>query len=473
MRADGQTVLADALVRMPALAAEGDLDRIVAELPDALIGAEREGAPSWASHYLHYWAVAVRVGDRAEGAVALADAERLAHTVHAQGAGHCPPGACPTIAVLACHANADGPGHIAARAMLLAESLPHTQPGTPAFEALTLAFADMLIDDDRADEAIGYLDAQAEVVRATGVDVGLYYGFGYVRALRHLDRYDQALAVLDHLEGNGVLTWPAGPARSDAQRRVSFERARLLAWLARAGKRPVADALAALPPVEEAQAHPYLRTAWADAVEHLVALDALRNDWQLGHTLTVWACYQEEVGAHRRCLELSTAAARLAVRRGARWAAEGALHRAQRALFRVRRDDDLIGDLAEARTDTEELPAAASAVPADRLAAWLREEGAETDPETRADLLVAALAERPADTDLLNALGTTGRVLGLAEAAAQPQWSSVRADPGNTVAALGLLESLLHDDDTDGVRDLVRTLAEAAAHRMAGRVATV
>ena len=73
-----------------------------------------------------------------------------------------------------------------------------------------------------------------------------------------------------------------------------------------------------------------------------------------------------------------------------------------------------------------------------------------------------ALSARPHDTALLSALGQVGRTLMLSDAATEPQWRHVREQPGDQRAALSLLETLMHDNDTAGVRDLVRTLAAGA-----------
>ncbi|RCV52395.1 hypothetical protein [Marinitenerispora sediminis] len=466
LRADGHPVLADTVAGMPRLAAEGDVARLKAELPSALRAARDVAGAAWLPAYLRHWPVWARVNHRMEGTAALADAEALLRAAHADGSGPaahgCCPAACPAENVLACYANIDGPGHAVDRAALLTALRAHVQPGQPAFESLALAHADMLVDDERPEEAVRHLDGQAARVRDTGTDVGLSYGFGYVRALRHLDRFDDALAILDHLERNGVRRWPRGVPRTDADRRIRFERARLLAWLARTGARPAEDAVAALPDVREAEAHPYLRSAWTEAVEHLVERGAVRNDWRIGVTLTTWARHLERVGSHRPCLELSLSSARLAAARGARWVAHGALRRAQRALSAIRRGDDLRDDLVEAREYVERIPAAVLPVPAENLLAHLRGETPDqVDPENQADLVLAALTVRPDDTALLNALGQVGRTLMLTDVAVGPQWERVRRAPGDRTAALALLESLLHDNDTAGVRTLIRTLSDA------------
>ncbi|MEY9210840.1 hypothetical protein NI17_013365 [Thermobifida halotolerans] len=457
-RADGHGGLAAALVRMPELAVRGDADRIAAELPAALRAATAPGAPPWAADYLRHWWTAARVTHGAMGTAALPEAETLAHTAHADDT-RCSPGACPAVNAAVCHANVDGPGHAVERELLLTGALDHTAPGTPAHTSAVLAFADLLTDSGRPHEAVEYLDAQDWAVRS---DPG--HALAYARALRCLDRHGEALAVLDRLDGEETAPYGPEAAGEDVRRRVAFERARLLAWLARTGQRPADGAAAALPPVEEAGTHPFLRPLWVEAVEDLDAVGAVTNDWRLGVALAEWTRHLERVGSHRPCLEMALRAARLALRRGARWTAAGMVEAAQRAAVRLRRDDELTADLAEVRTGVRAFPGPPLPVPAQRLAAWLwGDRGTAVDPEQRADLLVAALDAHPGDTVLLNDLGRVGRVLGLARAAARDQWARVRALPTDRDAVLGLLESLLHDGDTEGVRELVRTLSDAAA----------
>ncbi|MFC7741924.1 hypothetical protein ACFQXA_14655 [Nocardiopsis composta] len=142
---------------------------------------------------------------------------------------------------------------------------------------------------------------------------------------------------------------------------------------------------------------------------------------------------------------------------------ESALARARRALGRIRRADELAADLDEARGLVLGLPPVVLPVDAADLVAELRKEPRETvDPERQADLVVAARAQRPDDSVLLSALGQVGRTLKLGDTAAEPQWSRVRRAPNDQRAALSLLETLLQDNDTAGVRVLVRTLTDAA-----------
>ncbi|MDT0304734.1 hypothetical protein [Streptomonospora wellingtoniae] len=465
LRADGQPELAESLVRLAQMAAEGQADAAAEAVPAAERIAGGEAAPSWAAALVGHWPLAARVGDRAEGDSVLPAALARLRASHAGGgdAAGCGPAACAAELVLECYTNIDGPGHVVDRAALVAESLGHTRPGEPAWESLVLAQADMLVDDERPDEAIRELDARAAAARAEGGGVSLGYAFGYVRALRHLDRFDEALSALERVEAGITAAWPGGAARAAARRRTAVERARVLAWLARAGRRSPEEARAALPELREADAHPRMRPGWAEAAEHLVAAGALDNDWRLGTTLTSWTRYFERVGSRRLCLRVGLVCARLAVARGARWTADCALRRAERSLERVRREAEEFGDLEEIRAEADRLGPREVPVAAAEVLPMLRGQSPEdVDPEHQADLVRAALVERPGDALLLNALGQVGRTLALSDVAAELHWPRVRAVPGDQKAALSLLETLLADKDTSGLRSLVRLLTDAA-----------
>lgn len=462
---DGHAEAAEAVSSLPQLAAEGELARIRTGLPAALRAAREVAGRPWLRGYLEHWPLAARVGDRAEGEAARTEAEDRLRAAHMREGG-CAPAACAAENVVACYANIDGPGTTADRTTLITEAMATTRPGEPAWEALVLAHASTLVDDERPDEAMRALDTRAREVTEAGADVSFDFGFGYVRALHHQDRYSDALRTLDHMEAHAAVSWPRGIPRDAAQRRIRFERARVLAWLARVGERPAEEAVAALPTLREADAHPTHRVAWVDAAENLIAVGALANDWHVGVALTTWSRYFERVGAWRPCLEVALSAARLATARGARWVAESALERAYRALGRIHRADDPAADLAETRAGVERLTAPDLGGPADQVLARLRAESPErVDPERQADLVVAALEHRPDDSALLSALGQVGRTLMLTDAAADPHWRRVRSVPGDQTTALSLLETLLHDNDTAGMRTLVQTLTGAAEVR--------
>ncbi|MFB9800986.1 hypothetical protein ACFFN5_10625, partial [Streptomonospora salina] len=85
LRADGQGELAESLVRLAQMAAEGQADAADDARPAAERAARAASAPSWAAPLMGHWPLAARVGDRAEGRTALPGALARLRASHAGG----------------------------------------------------------------------------------------------------------------------------------------------------------------------------------------------------------------------------------------------------------------------------------------------------------------------------------------------------------------------------------------------------
>ncbi len=473
LRAAGQAELAEAVAGLPVLSEAGDPVRVEAVARSALRTARRLVAEAGAAEaavpgvfgpptlfFLAHWPLAVRVGALAEGGRALAQVSAAADD-EPEPLAHGPLPVSLLETLVRCHANVDARGTTEQRRELLSTRRLAGWERTPAWPAFTLARVNLLIDEDLADRAENELRRYEHTATGPAM-LGADGVFALVRALRHQDEHAQALEVLDRMEAELVLD-EANPRRAALHRRIRFERARLLSWLARLGHCPPQEAIVPLPTVEEAEAYPSLRPAWVEAVENLVCQGAVRNDWRLGVRVTTWSRYFERVGAPRRGAELALSAARLASVRGARWVASCSAQRAERLIGELARTEEILGDLAEVRAMIATMPPVRPLAPAEGVLDFLRAQPVEeVDPEQQAEQVNAALERMPHDTPLLTALGQVGRTLMLSDAATEPQWRHVREQPGDQRAALSLLETLLHDNDTVGVRTLVSTLAAGA-----------
>ena len=477
LRAAGQDGLAEAVTTLPQLGEAGDAVKVDAVARSAMRTARRLVAEAGNKEaavpgvfgpptlfFLAHWPLAVRVGALGEGHRALGQAQEAVRDEPAPHA-HGPLPVSARTSLVRCHANIDSRGTTEIRRELLSTHSLSGWEDTPVWPAFTLARVHLLVDEGRPDRA------EAELRRyehtATGPALlGSEGVFALVRALRHQDRHTDALDTLDRMEaelGLGEDRGATNPRRSALLRTIRFERARLLSWLARLGLCDASKAIALLPTVEEAEACPNLRPVWAEAVENLVCQGSVRNDWRLGVRMTTWSRYFERVGAPRRGAELALTATRLAGGRGARWVADCSAHRAERLIGGLGGAEEITGDLAEARSMVRAMHPVQPAVPAQNILEFLRAQPtAEVDPEKQAEQVNAALSSLPHDPALLSALGQVGRTLMLSDAATEPQWRHVRERPGDQRTALSLLETLLHDNDTAGVRDLVRTLAAGA-----------
>lgn len=473
LRAVGQAELAEAVAGLPVLCEAGDPVRVEAVARSALRTARRLVAEAGAVEaavpgvfgpptlfFLAHWPLAVRVGALAEGGRALAQVSAAADD-EPEPLAHGPLPVSLLETLVRCHANIDARGTTGQRRELLSTRRLAGWERTPAWPSFTLARVNLLIDEDLADRAENELRRYEHTATGPAM-LGAEGVFTLVRALRHQDEHAQALEVLDRMEAELVLD-ETNPRRAALNRRIRFERARLLSWLARLGHCPSQEAIVPLPTVEEAEAYPSLRPAWVEAVENLVCQGAVRNDWRLGVRVTTWSRYFERVGAPRRGAELALSAARLAAVRGARWVASCSAQRAERLIGELGSTEEVLGDLAEVRAMIATMPPVRPLAPAEEVLDFLRAQPAEeVDPEQQAEQVNAALERMPHDTPLLTALGQVGRTLMLSDAATEPQWRHVREQPGDQRAALSLLETLLHDNDTVGVRTLVSTLAAGA-----------
>ncbi|WDZ89485.1 hypothetical protein [Nocardiopsis sp. HUAS JQ3] len=473
LRAVGQAELAEAVAGLPVLCEAGDPVRVEAVARSALRTARRLVAEAGAVEaavpgvfgpptlfFLAHWPLAVRVGALAEGGRALAQVSAAADD-EPEPLAHGPLPVSLLETLVRCHANIDARGTTGQRRELLSTRRLAGWERTPAWPSFTLARVNLLIDEDLADRAENELRRYEHTATGPAM-LGAEGVFTLVRALRHQDEHAQALEVLDRMEAELVLD-ETNPRRAALNRRIRFERARLLSWLARLGHCPPQEAIVPLPTVEEAEAYPSLRPAWVEAVENLVCQGAVRNDWRLGVRVTTWSRYFERVGAPRRGAELALSAARLAAVRGARWVASCSAQRAERLIGELGSTEEVLGDLAEVRAMIATMPPVRPLAPAEEVLDFLRAQPAEeVDPEQQAEQVNAALERMPHDTPLLTALGQVGRTLMLSDAATEPQWRHVREQPGDQRAALSLLETLLHDNDTVGVRTLVSTLAAGA-----------
>ncbi|MQA93734.1 MAG: hypothetical protein GEV11_03525 [Streptosporangiales bacterium] len=481
--AKGRDGLAAALGAIPEQAMAGNVAQIDALAPGVLAEAADAGVPGIEA-YVRHWRLYARVNARKEGAAALEEAGALVADTADEDADACPQSVCAILDLVTAQVNIDGPGTAGARAELISDGLSRVGVERTCHACLTRAMAEVMADEGRAEAAIDHLNQATETMVAAGHRPPPWYAFGYLRALRDLDLPAQGLDLVMQLE-QALAELPSGQA-VDVRRSVAFARARLLAWMARTGQAETADALAALPAPELADATPDLRADWADAVENLVALGAHPNDWTLGRLLTSWVTYFERAGSMRPGLEMALAAGRLAAEREARPPAEWALRHAEEALARLRRayaggdtpgdaagdgaaaeraaadlTEDLADDIAEVAEALEALPEPELPVPAKELVAYLRADEVP-DPERHAALIAVALREAPRDAELLTAYGQSTAALELAELAVGPLWAAVEDDPGDPGYVLPQLETLLRAGDADGLERLAGLAGERA-----------
>lgn len=456
--------LAEALRELPGHAVSGRHQQVDALVPEVLAQARAAGLP-WVEVFVRHWHLQSRVLQRYEGEKALPETVALLEFAHRAETADCPQSVCAVQDFAVCHGITDGPGYVAERLAITAETLERIDPSWSCYRCLTSEHADALLDDGQAEQALAYLVARDAEVAKEGASLEANQLADRARALTELGRLAEALTLCQ----NGL-----GLAREDSDR-VSLASLRAL-LLARLGRS--AEALAALEELAAAGEQDRFARNWvpqARTVELLVAAEAVPNDAQLGRLLTDRAHRLDEAGAHRPCADLTVVAARLAVARGARFVAGQLLALAERKLARLRVTAGIGEEVAAARAELERLePVALPAATSPELLDHCQRHQVEV--EHGIDLLEAGYATLAEPEALVHPLAGLRGALGFPRAAAELLWTAAEqapAGPDRQAAVAHLLESLLQAGDEAGVERLAAQQAgvdQVAHHFALGRL---
>lgn len=343
----GNVGLAMALGDLPAQAYEGRYPQLDVMAPAIAQQAEALELP-WLEFYARYWHLIGRVGDRAQGAVAVEDAQQLLAFAQREDVRECPSVPAAVEALALAWANADGPGYASERLETLAAYIEGMSPEKPAFSGLATQYVAALVDAGKPGEAVTYAESAVERLRVAGREASWELGAESARALLAAGRPEDALTALQA----AAEFQPDDPVAKE--HRDGVRRALILAKLGRD-----AEAVDALPDLDVVGEHPRVFVEWSRAVSRLAGSSQITNTWQLGRVLRQWIDYFGMMGGYRARVELALIAGDLAVARLGVWQAR------------------LLADLAESGTaelrDTEGLP--------ERIAALRAAADAATEPE--------------------------------------------------------------------------------------------
>jgi tetratricopeptide (TPR) repeat protein len=364
----GNTGLAIALGDLPAQALEGRYAQLDVMAPAV---AQQAGALElpWLELFARYWHLAGRIGDRAQGAVALGDAEALSEFTGREDTRECPSVPAAVEALALTQANTDGPGYAAERLAALGAALEGLEPASAAYCGLVTQYVSALSDAGEIEQAVTYYESAVGARRAADGQVSWELAAMGVRALLAADRAQEALVELD-----AAKEFPADDPVAK-EHREGVLRALVLASVGRK-----AEALEALPDLDVVGDHPRDWVEWARAVRLLG--DVITNTWQLGRVLRQWMAYFETMGGHRARVELALIAGELALGRQGVWQAKALADLAEAWLGDLRTTEGLPERVAELRAAAEaatELPAPG---PQDELVAYFdAADGHNADPE--------------------------------------------------------------------------------------------
>ncbi|GAA3214816.1 tetratricopeptide repeat protein [Nonomuraea helvata] len=344
----GNVGLAMALGDLPAQAYEGRYPQLDVMAPAIAQQAEALELP-WLEFYARYWHLIGRIGDRAQGAVAVDDAQQLLAFAQREDVRECPavPAAVEALAVT--WANTDGPGYASERLETLGTWIEGLSPEKPAFTGLVTQYVAALIDAGQPGEAVSYAESAVERLRVAGREASWELGAESARALLAAGRAEDALDALQAAAEFNADDPVAKPHRDGVRRAL------ILATLGR-----TAEAVDALPDLDVVGEHPRVFVEWSQAVAKLASSAQIANTWQLGRVLRQWMDYFGMMGGYRARVELALVAGDLAVARQGVWQAR------------------LLADLAESGgAELRESEGIAERVAALRAAAE-----AATEPET-------------------------------------------------------------------------------------------
>ncbi|GLW08557.1 hypothetical protein Misp01_36870 [Microtetraspora sp. NBRC 13810] len=366
----GNAGLAIALSDLPAQAYEGRYSQLDVVAPAIAGQAETMELP-WLEFYARYWHLVGRIGDRAQGAVALGDAQELVVFAEREDVRECPSAPAAHEALAVAQANADGPGYATERLTLLGKALVGVEPTSPAFSGLTAQYVAALLDGDRAGEAIAYAESAIERLRGAGREASWELAASATRALLAAGRGEDALTALQ----------AAAEFRADdpvaKAHREGVLRALVLGTLGR-----TREAVEALPDLDVVGDHPRSFVEWARTVHLLADSEQITNTWQLGRVLRQWIDYFAMMGGYRARVELALIAGELAVARQGVWQAKALADIADSGLAELRNTDGLPERIAALRAAADAVTAPEAPGPLPELVGLFdAADGFNADPE--------------------------------------------------------------------------------------------
>ncbi|MFI6903399.1 tetratricopeptide repeat protein [Nonomuraea sp. NPDC050394] len=366
----GNVGLAMALGDLPAQAYEGRYPQLDVMAPAIAQQAEALGLP-WLEFYARYWHLVGRVGDRAQGAVAIGDAEELLAFSQREEVRDCPAAPAAVEALALAWANADGPGYAGQRLEKLGAAIEGLPADQPAYTGLVTQYVAALVDAGRAEEAVTYAESAVEQLRAVDKPASWELGAASAGALLAAGRADAALTALQAAADFPADDPPAKPHRDGVRR------ARILAELGR-----TAEAVDALPDLDVVGNHPRDFVEWAQVVLKLAGSSQITNTWQLGRVLRQWIDYFSMMGGYQARVELALVAGDLAIARQGVWQARLLAGLAEQFSGELRDAESVTGRIAglRAAADATSEPDAPGSEE-ERVAYFDAADGFNADPE--------------------------------------------------------------------------------------------
>ncbi len=390
-----QQRLARLMRELPTATCDDEHERVDTLVPEAIALARRLDE-TWVELFLRHWNLQSRVLHRnLARSEELREAVDLLEFANRTTTQKCPQSVCVTQDLACCYSKADGPGYVAERLAVAEETLARIDPSWPCFDCISAEYFSALMDDDRAGEALAFIDRQQAKLAEHGIfKLGSNMVHNRADVLLALGRPADALAQLDSTRDPSRLG--SGYAMHHRMIRVK--------------------ALLALDRLDEAAAqHPefaaIVDTAshyedWVLGLRGLIDAERIANDASVGEQLSSLQRTLEHNGSRWDAADLAATGAELALARGARTIAELQLADARRLRGLLRRPAGLDARLVKleqglatlSELSEPKLPSELSVAAIEQLLRGPDDEGLPA--ELALDLLAVGRARLPDDSTL-------------------------------------------------------------------------
>lgn len=482
----GQPHNAQLIENISSYCADQEVEKVEALLPEAKALCKTLENP-WLSVYVGHWEMRHRLGNKSEGETALADAVALFELAHREDTQDCPQSVCVTQDLAACYSLIDGPGWANERIAVSEETLARIDTSWNCYKCLSCEKALAIIDQQKPQEALDYLNEVATTLTEAGESIGP--GILEVKndALIALGQYEEVLAHIQKVE----LEIPDYGEWKNISQPRNIQKAHALARLERDE-----EALEALPALREMNIGDMF--SWIDAIYPVMLRQSDLNNWQIASRLQAALKHLSVNKAHRRVIELAAITIPLAIDRGARWSAQRQLDLARTHLPKLRIDAGASATLEQLQQQIDQMPNSPLPVPSNELLAWLNSGGGngdnntvnradddsatndsnsnneatessknleppiERNPEQELEWLLVAILEQPDDADLHAQTASAMQACQANDEAIELLRAFMQKHPNDdSNIRFILLELLLENGDDAGVEALAQQFDEA------------
>lgn len=185
------------LDRLMDMVAEGDHAGVDGLVP-GIVAQARRAKNAWVEVFARNFELRSLILHRGDTRKGMAKAVALLDRAHEPDARDCPQSICTAHAVCAAYGFRDGPGFVADRLAVSAETLARTDPRRVCWICISNEHADALIDGGRPQEALDFIDRQSAIRVGRGAPIDPDdFGLRQAAALLALGRVDDALAQLE------------------------------------------------------------------------------------------------------------------------------------------------------------------------------------------------------------------------------------------------------------------------------------